>query len=656
MQRPDRQTDTCADRRRRLGRFRIVLEALALLVAVFTVLRVVLLCRYVGAHNVSPTAIARVLLAGFRFDLLVGFLLLSPLSLHMAVYSNRCVAGRISRLAVHAGLLGAIVLTVLACWTEYFFFDEFQSRFNYIAFEYLAYPTEVLGNIWQSYPVAPSLGGIAAVSAGLYLLLRRRVSPLLRVPLTARRRWGLLAANAAVVAVLWLTSGMGSMQVSPNRVANECAGNGLYTVVYYAWTSRFDYDVFYLTIDPAEACSRVRSLITAAGDRFEAASPNPLDRTVNPPSPRHDWNVVIILEESLGADLVGVLGGSDLTPCFDALCGDGILFDNLYATGNRTARALEAVLASLPPIPGESILKRDHSDHIYTLARLLADRGYQREFIYGGRGIFDGMRSFMLSNGFERFIEQKDYPSPTFVSSWGVCDEDIFHKALDEFDAMQARGRPFFSVVLTVSNHIPFTYPDGRIDRPSGQKKRDSAVKYADWALGDFFRQARSHPFFSSTLFVIMGDHGARVYGAQRLPIKSYRVAALLILPDGQAGGTRCSTLASSLDIAPTIMGAVGGPYRSVFYGRDILHIEPATAYALMQHNNDVAMLGADQQMVVLGCPKTVSCYTLNRSGFLYRLDPDPHVDRDNPKVKETIALYQTAHAMYYNDHCFPVR
>ena len=636
-----------------LGRYTIVVEALGLIVALFTGLRLLLFEYFVGWHALSAGQTARVFLVGLRFDLLVGLLLLLPLSLHMAVYGNHRVVGRLSRTGIGAALVLTFLLVLFLCCCEFFFFAEFNSRLNYIAFEYLIYPTEVFGNVWQSYPVGPLLAGIAAGAAGIYFVFRRRIAPRLQVELSRGRRYGLLAANAVIVAGLGLTTGMQRMEISENRVANECSGNGLYTLLYYAWTSRFDYDAFYLTTSSSEANQRVRARVAAPGDRFEAASANPLDRTVNPPSVRRDLNVVIVLEESFGSDFIGALGDRrGLTPHLDALCREGILLDNFYATGNRTARALEAILASLPPIPTESILKRDHSRHVYTLARLLADRGYQREFIYGGRGLFDGMRSFMLTNGFERFIEQSDYPHPTFVSAWGVCDEDVFHKALDEFDAMHARGGPFFGMVLTVSNHQPFTYPDGRIDLPPQAQRQAHAVKYADWALGDFFTRARNHAFYRDTVFVILGDHGARVYGSQMFPMRSYRVPVLLLLPGGERRGTRCSTLASSLDIAPAILGVLGGPYRSVFYGRDVLNIDPATAYALVQHNHDVALLRADDTLTILGCPKTVSAYRLNRSDFLNQMT---RIERPaSQQVGDAIAFYQTANQLYYADQCFP--
>jgi phosphoglycerol transferase MdoB-like AlkP superfamily enzyme len=636
--------------KRWLGRYWIVLQTLCILVVISTILRAVLFVTQVDKSHLKFGQVLLVMATGLRFDLLVGLVAVLPQALHMTFNTNAHVTKRSSRWSIHTGLVvtfGAIVL--LSC-SEYLFFDEFESRLNYIAFEYLIYPTEVLGNIWESYPVGPLLGGVVVLALLLYWPMRKGITPLLHVELPFRRRLAILGVMLAAIAGLWMTTGMASTQLTRNRVANEVSGNGLYSFVYYAWTNRFDYDDFYRTIPIDEAYRRVTRRMGIAAPKPGMAQP--MQRTVRSEEPVKNYNVVLILEESLGSDFIGALGDErHLTPRFDELTKRGLLLDNFFATGNRTARALEATLTGLPPIPTESILKRDHSDRVTTLARTLADRGYRRLFVYGGRGLFDGMRSFMMANGFERFIEQSDYPSPTFVSPWGVADEDIFSRAVTEFDALQAEGKPFFSVVLTVSNHKPFTYPDGRIKKPSSQQQRNNAVQYADFALGQFFDRAEGHSFYKNTLFVVMGDHGARVYGAQLFPIKSYRVPVLIIEPGGANQNTRNSTLASSMDIAPTILGILGGGYDSVFFGRDMLHIDPRTGYALLQHNHDLALLTADDHMALLGCPKTLSSSRLDRKTFSLLPDKTPNADL----TADAISFYQAANRLYYDENYFPL-
>ena len=634
-----------------LGQYRITLEFIAMVLVLFTLLRVILVFTYVDWNSVATHELIQLSIIGLRFDLLVTFLYVMPQIIRHTFFYKTPSVSRLNRTFLHFEILFTVLFIPFLCVAEFLFFDEFQSRLNYIAFEYLVYPHEVFGNIWESYPIVLLFFGIFITAGSLFVIIRKRAQNVVDIPIPKSRRYGIFFMVVFTISILWSTISMSSTKYSQNRIVNQCSGNGLYSFVFYAWSCGFDYDEFYLTIDREEANQRVQQRIITSNDHLHEFSLNPVDRTVTVHRIQRDWNVVVILEESLGSDFVGILGDDrGLTPFFDKLSAEGILFDNFYATGNRTARALEAVLTSMPPIPTESILKRDHSDNVYTLAHVLAARGYNRVFIEGGHGIFDGMRSFMMSNGFERFIELKDYEAPTFTTAWGACDEDIFNRSLIECDDLSKRNNPFFMVVLTNSNHQPFTYPSGRIDLPSEAKNRTHAVKYSDWALGNFFQKAKLHEFYKNTLFVVMGDHGARVYGSQLFPMKSYRIPVLMILPSGNGGGIRCSTLASSLDITPTIMGQLGGTYRSVFFGRDALSIAPSSGYALMQHNHDLALLQSNQQMLVLSSQKKYE---------LFRLDTETYSltqqqERNTRLRRDAISFFQSAHHLYYQERWFP--
>ena len=628
------------------GRYATVAEVVVILVAAFTALRLTLMLLY-SQSPLSPEAL--VFWVGLRFDLLVALLYVLPQTARLTLFGERAATGRLGReLAEAEWLIGFLLLPFLLA-TELVFFEEFESRLNYVAFEYLVYPEEVARNVWQSYPIGLWLSGVALTGGGLYLSLRRRFARRLSVPVPAGRRYGFLAGLLAAAGGLWLTTGMASSQLTSDRVANECAGNGLYSFAYYALTCRFDYDRFYLTIDRAEAHDRLRRRVAVPGDEFRGGSANPLDRTARSPRPRRNLNVVLVVEESFGSDFVGALGdGRGLTPHFDALCREGLLFDNFYATGNRTARAIEAVLTGLPPIPTEAILKRDRSGHVHTLANVLESRGYERLFMTGGRGLFDGVRSFATANGFDRFVEQSDFVDPVFTNAWGVSDEDLFARAVRELDGLHAAGRPFLAMLLTVSNHRPYTYPAGRI--PGGGQTREDAVRYADHALGGFFREAGKHRFFGDTMFVVVGDHGARVSGSQLFPMRSYRVPALVVLPGGERAGDRCRTLACSMDLGPTVMGLLGGEYRTVSFGRNALAIDPRDGRALMQHNHDVALLDAAGRLTVLGADRAAAEYRMDPASFALAPAPSP----DACRVADVAAFFQTADELYYSERLYP--
>jgi phosphoglycerol transferase MdoB-like AlkP superfamily enzyme len=296
-------------------------------------------------------------------------------------------------------------------------------------------------------------------------------------------------------------------------------------------------------------------------------------------------------------------------------------------------------------------VRRDLSDHVETVARLLKRDGYDTVFLYGGRGVFDGMKGFALANGYDRFVEQKDFPHPAFTTIWGVSDEDLFQRAVEEFHNLHATGRPFFATVLSVSNHKPFTYPAGRIPYDPARRRREYAVRYADWALGQFFRQARREPFFRDTIFVVVADHGARVYGSLRIPIHSYEIPMLVVGPG--IGPGRIGTLGCSLDVSPTILGLIGRPYESVFFGRDLLHAPPETARALIHHDLDIGILEGN----------TLTVLAPNKSAEFYHLDPASHQflpdDSGSPEnlqvQNDAIALFEVADDLYTGGRYFVV-
>jgi len=630
------------------GRYSVLLEICAVILFCFTALRLAMLLWFSNPTELSLGEFGLVFLTGLRFDVFVTLCCAFPQMIFLSLIGNRQKLPRLLQIGLEIQWFSGYTMLISVVVAEWLFFAEFQTRLNYIAFEYLVYPKEVCCNIWESYQTGKLLTVVLIVGVAAYAVLRERYLRRIQDHMPARRRWSIVAATFCIILTMWLSTPMSSIHVTRSRTANECSGNGIYSFVYYAWTCRFDFNDFYQTTSETEAVALSRDSVESADSKFIPGSQHPLDRVVSTNRPQRNANVVLILEESLGSDFIGALGDNrGLTAEFDKLSTEGLLFNNWYATGNRTARALEAVTTAMPPLPTESILKRDHSTNVFTLASVLAERGYERLFVTAGRGMFDGVRAFMTANGFNHFVEQGDFENPGFVNAWGVADEDMFHRAIEEIDELHQKGKPFIATLLTVSNHRPYTYPAGRID--SDEQTRENAVRYADWAIGDFFRRVREKVYYKDTIFIVMGDHGARVYGSQLFPIRSYRVPVLVIDPQ-QSSASQCSTLASSMDIAPTIMGLLGGDYRSVFFGRDALAIDPKDGYAMMQHNHEIALLNAKNQLTILSSQKRV---------FSFDVDPVtseliPKTDLYKEDASRLMSVLQTANRLYYGDACHP--
>jgi len=268
-------------------------------------------------------------------------------------------------------------------------------------------------------------------------------------------------------------------------------------------------------------------------------------------------NLVIILEESLGATFVESLGELAVTPELEKLKDEGWWFENLYATGTRSVRGIEAVTAGFLPTPARSVVKLSLSQTgFFTMASLLGEKDYATEFIYGGEAHFDNMRLFFTGNGFQSIIEQKDYENPAFVATWGVSDEDLLNRADERFTELHQSGKPFFSVVFSSSNHEPFEYPEGRIERYDTEAATvNNAVKYADYALGQFFKTAKSRAYWKDTLFLVVADHDTRAYGNELVPVKNFHIPGLILGADRE--GKKIKTIASQIDLPTTLSFSV---------------------------------------------------------------------------------------------------
>ena len=326
--------------------------------------------------------------------------------------------------------------------------------------------------------------------------------------------------------------------------------------------------------------------------------------------------------------------------------GEGLLFDHIYASGNRTVRGMEGALSSFPPLPGDAIVHRDRSENVETIARVLKREGYTTMFVYGGHATFDNMKPFLVANGYDRIVDEKDFPNPAFVNVWGVSDEDIYAGAIRQFRELSHTNQPFFATILSVSNHKPYTYPKGRIpEDPNGT--RENVVKYTDWCLGQFFNAAKQESFWTNTIFAVIADHGARVYGSQDIPIFSYEIPLVILGPATVPRPHRELALGCSLDVPPTVLGLLGVRTRPCSSDGTCCMIRRATFHALLNHNRDIGMFARDR-LVVLGLQKTVEFYAGDPHVVNLALLPQPPAD-DLEQEKDAEAIFQVADELYMN-------
>ncbi|MDO4879645.1 MAG: sulfatase-like hydrolase/transferase [Capnocytophaga sp.] len=468
----------------------------------------------------------------------------------------------------------AIVMNAVS---EYFFWNEFGIRYNFIAVDYLIYTTEVIGNIMESYPVIPLFSAILVVVLALTFFLYKKTKQELYSLPNLQQKGILLGAFLALFGIsLWVTPKLDEWK-SNNVFVQEIRANGVYKF-YYAFThSELDFFQFYPTLPEAEAknifmnnfIEEVIPLDTTKIEDIYIPYKN-FPFSIKSNEPEQHKNVVLISVESMSAEFMAAFGNTEgITPFLDSLSQKSIFFTNLYATGNRTVRGLEALTLCVPPTPGESIVKRKDNKDKFTTGSVFQSKGYSIKYLYGGYSYFDNMKDFFGGNGYE--IVDRDNFTPeeiTFANIWGVSDEDMARKAIKEMNAQAKTGKPFFNHWMTVSNHRPFTYPDGRIDIPGTAKSRNGGVKYTDYSLKLFFELAKKESWFKDTIFVIVADHCASSAGRTELPLDRYRIPCLIYADFLEH--KLVDTLVSQIDVMPTVMGLLNFNYESRFLGQDI--------------------------------------------------------------------------------------
>lgn len=464
------------------------------------------------------------------------------------------------------------------------FIKQYDTRPNRLFLDYLIYPKEVIGTLLKSYLPSLIISAILLNSA-LYFALNHGKK--LFYPEAGNYKTKLILFP--VIAFLLVFGARGSLTSKrpinasnaifcSDQMTNSLGLNSLYTVAFAAYSMKSEGDVKkYGKMDELEAYSRVKKYMDVS--KFSSVE-NPFLHTVTPDTVQPNYNVVVFLQESLGAEYVGCLNGLPLTPELDKLSKEGLLFTNLYCTGTRSVRGIEQVTSGFLPNPSESVVKLSGSQQgFFTLAEAFGRQNYDTSFIYGGMANFDNMASFFNGNGFKNIIDETDFDADgkkyAMKGTWGYCDEDLATKANDYFKSLGSN--PFFSLMFSTSNHEPFEFPDGRIKLHEQPKNTvNNAMKYADFSIGKFFELAKKEVYFKNTIFVVIADHNTRTYGKSLVPINKFHIPALIIAPNVKKG-TTYDQLASQMDIPSTVLALSGITTKSPMPGRNLIKLPKGT-------------------------------------------------------------------------------
>jgi len=633
-----------------MRRYRFLFYFFTVFVAISFFSRSALLFHSFSLVDTTPIELLKLYLVGFFYDVVAYFYYIIPFVIYLFLVPRKIFNSKIHKLISLLIFFGVLYGVVFNGVSEWFFWEEFGKRFNFIAVDYLVYTHEVIRNIQESYPMPLLLSVIFVITALIFYIMAKKSNnfqEFFNDVSNYKRRLipTLLLLTLPTILFTALHKQDIALSVTDNRYNQELAKNGFYSLFSAFRNNELNYYEFYKVADNKEVLKHYRSLVKTDNSKFVSEDLNNSLRVLTAKADEQKPNVMLIMIESLSAEYMDIFGNDEnLTPHIDALAQKSLFFNNFFATGTRTVRGMEAVTMSVPPTAGRSIVKRPDNHNMFGIGWVFQEKGYDNKFIYAGHGYFDNMNEYFSNNGFtivDRVSFQED--EIHFANVWGVCDEDLFDKSMKEADKSYAKKQPFFSFVMTTSNHRPYTYPEGKIDIPS-HTGRSGGVKYTDYAINEFLKKASTKPWFDNTLFVFVADHNGGSAGKNELPLYRYKIPFMVYAPK-LVEPKLVSKLSSQIDLAPTLFALMNWNYKSKFYGKDILS-ESFRERALVGNYQKLGLY-QDDILTMLLPNGEVKAFDVEKLEL-----KDNHYKERSPKeqdVKDTVGYYQSSSYFYMN-------
>jgi len=642
----------------RFGRYALQFHFMIWFLILSQILRIIFFVWQYDEVSWNVFYVFRTLLTGLFFDIgTITFVSLIGL-IYYAIMPNRWVGSYLDKSLISFFTTLTMFILVFTFFAELTFWDEFKTRFNFIAVDYLIYTHEVVANIQQSYPLPILISGVLFLTAVFLFIFYKLDAFKATFTTKASFKSRIKVLGSAVLIALFFGFFIKNYQAewSSNRYNSEISKSGIYSFFAAFRNNQMKYVDFYTSVDNDKAFKIVKEKLIDSNSEFTNKGYSIHRNIKDSIASEEKKNVVFILVESLSGSFLKEFGNKEnITPFMDSLAQKSVFFKDLYATGTRTVRGMEAVTLCIPPTPGQSIVKRPDNQNLYTVCSVFKNRKYDCNFFYGGDGYFDNMNAYFGGNGFNIYDRGRgsvlsdeikttrnniNDNEVTFENAWGICDEDIFNKMLKVADNQYKTGKPFFNFVMTTSNHRPFTYPSGKIDIPSGTS-RQGAVKYTDFALRELFKKASTKPWFKNTVFVIIADHCASSAGKDEIDVANYHIPAFIVnLPEQY--NQKIEKQCSQIDLWPTLFSLFHWNYESDFFGKNVL--DPKFEERALMGTYRKLVLMKNKKVMILSDQKKQAFYTWNKTDNSLKSLP-----MDQSFLDETISWYQTADYLFTN-------
>jgi len=502
-----------------------------------------------------------VLWHGLPLDLsTAGYLVLIPLLLAIAhTWAPQAAKGLRIALQVYFAISSFIIATAICVDT--ILYGYWAMKLDATVLTYL----DSLGETLKSIPLWQLIGGsiaLLAVTALIWYFLST-VSTIKKERIPHQTGWmkglqTILLILLGGILFLFVRGGVGKSTMNVGRVyfserqiLNHSAVNPAFNF-FSSLLKSHDYTKEYHFMDDEEALRVVEMMNTTNSNNLDATESYERQVLLRCNRP----NIVLVIVEGFSAKFIEPLGGeTDVTPCFNALCDEGVCFSQCYANSFRTDRGVVSILSGYPAFPDFSLMKLPQkSRNLPSLAKELKQEGYTTTFLYGGDINFTNMNSYLLSTGYDQVMGDKHFPSEVRTThAWGVQDHIVIDTLLQQVDRLQQAGKPFLATCLTLSSHEPWEVPYHRI----ADNVKANSMAYTDSCIGVLVDELKQRPVWDSLLLIFVADHGISYPEGITEADPSKHHIPMLWLGGALNGPCRIEALCSQSDLYATILGSL---------------------------------------------------------------------------------------------------
>jgi phosphoglycerol transferase MdoB-like AlkP superfamily enzyme len=629
------------------------------LLGYFSLFRIIFLILNICDKSIPIHTYLIALLHGIRFDISTLAFLIIPIWLLLLLVSFPLFNGRLNqtfRLLLNGYYFIVIPLATIIYIFDTGFFWEYSTRINYLAFEYLDYMDTIIGTIITQFPYNILLFSIPLF---IYLEIKFLHKKFKNIPVpefTKFSQWGGFFLISSIILIIFLRGGFQNKPLnwshsnfSSFRFTNDLAVNPIWNLGNTCKSYLKEKSISQLAnvkITLNESLQLARYKITNTNSQF-LKDDFPFLRNSISNNEETDYNIVIILMESFAGQYVGVLGNNTgITPEFDELSNEGILFTQMFSGGTRTNRGIASTLLSFPTLPRYKSILNDASisQSFSSIAQILKQRNYNSNYIFSGDLNYDNMEGFLSTQGFDNFYGRNQFNENAFQTTWGVSDNLLFEKS---FQIINDLKEPFLTTILTMTNHPPYLFPAHKSFIPvtdnDSENARLNAFKFSDMALGQFMKKMKSSPIYNRTIFVILGDHGflsAKFDQNKSIELASYHIPCLIIAPNLEPGIN--NRLSGQIDIIPTILPLLGGAIVHHSWGKNLLTEPMESDYAIIIPSGINHKIGFIQSntFLIYDFHSKSEYYTLNKFPNNINLESINNINLTHLKMEKTMLSF----------------